>query len=242
MRSQAFEDVPRVVVAHGSPDPRSAPVVRALAERSGAAASFLEFDSPDPLTVLRDLAREGHQRACLVPLLLTNAYHARIDIPRIANEAREFINIDQAAPVGDLSHARALVVGLPECDGVVVGAAGTRIQAGRSHIENVAAEVQRLTGRAARAAFATGEGPSLGDAVSQLRAQGARRVGVALYFIAPGKLSDWAAASAWKAGASFVGHPLGSSEEGSASLSSVMGSRFSTPNAVLVGSTTNSTV
>lgn len=242
MSTDHSQSVPRVLVAHGSPDPRSAPVVRSLARRTDSVASFLEFDQPDPLTVLRDLARTGHQRVRIVPLLLTNAYHARIDIPRIAAEAGEFIGIDQTAPVGDLSHVPALVVGLPEFDGVVVGAAGTRIPAGRSHINSVAQEVQRYSLRPALAAFATGEGPRVDEAVAQLRADGAQRVAVVSYFIAPGKLSDLAAKSALSAGACFVGQPLGSSDDGSASLSSVIGKRFSTPSAIRVGSTTNNTV
>ncbi|QSB04438.1 sirohydrochlorin chelatase [Natronoglycomyces albus] len=241
-RSQRRSNQAVLLVAHGSPDPRSAPVVRALAERCGAHASFLEFDQPHPLTALRELADQGHLSATLVPLLLTNAYHARIDVPRIAAEASGFIDIHQATPVGTLSHARSLVVGLPDCDGVVVGAAGTRVAAGRSHIHAVAAETGRLLGVPALAGFATGEGLRPAEAVRQLRAQGARRVAAVSYFIAPGKLSDVAMHSAREGGAIFVGQPLGVSESGSSSISAAIGRRVSTPRASLVGATTSKTV
>ncbi|MET8089077.1 CbiX/SirB N-terminal domain-containing protein, partial [Micromonospora sp. NPDC005220] len=79
---------PVVLVAHGSRDPRAAAATRALARAVAAArpgtqvwASWLDHTEPGPTEVLRDLAVAGHRRAVLVPLLLTAAYHHRVDIP-----------------------------------------------------------------------------------------------------------------------------------------------------------------
>ncbi|MEU8255265.1 CbiX/SirB N-terminal domain-containing protein [Micromonospora inaquosa] len=79
---------PVVLVAHGSRDPRAADATRALARAVSAArpgtpvwASWLDHTEPGPTEVLRELAVAGHRRAVLVPLLLTAAYHNRVDIP-----------------------------------------------------------------------------------------------------------------------------------------------------------------
>ncbi|MBQ1033835.1 sirohydrochlorin chelatase [Micromonospora sp. SD19] len=79
---------PVVLVAHGSRDPRAADATRALARAVSAArpgtpvwASWLDHTEPGPTELLRQLAVAGHRRAVLVPLLLTAAYHHRVDIP-----------------------------------------------------------------------------------------------------------------------------------------------------------------
>ncbi|RKN39944.1 cobalamin biosynthesis protein CbiX [Micromonospora endolithica] len=84
-----------VLVAHGSRDPRAAEATRALARavavvRPGApvVASWLDHTEPGPTAVLRELAKAGHARAVLVPLLLTAAYHRRVDIPAAVDAAR----------------------------------------------------------------------------------------------------------------------------------------------------------
>ncbi|MGH8878847.1 MAG: sirohydrochlorin chelatase, partial [Stackebrandtia sp.] len=78
---------PTVLVAHGSPDHRSQAVVRDIAAAANATATFLDFDAPDPVSVLKGLADSGHRQATLVPLLLTHAYHGRVDVPRVALDA-----------------------------------------------------------------------------------------------------------------------------------------------------------
>src|ERR1700732_1953370 len=71
-----------VLAAHGSPDPRSAANARAVANRIrfmrpglGVRVAFCELNTPR----LADVLRPG---AVVTPLLLADAYHARIDIPR----------------------------------------------------------------------------------------------------------------------------------------------------------------
>src|SRR5437660_372483 len=57
-------------------------------------------------------------------------------------------------------------------------------------------------------AFATGNGPSPAEAANQLRRLGARRVVIALWFLAPGKLTDRVARFAAAEGISMAA-PLG---------------------------------
>ncbi|MER7458567.1 CbiX/SirB N-terminal domain-containing protein [Micromonospora sp. NPDC126480] len=86
---------PVVLVAHGSRDPRAADATRALARAVSAARpglrvlpSWLDHTRPGPAEVLRELAAAGHSRVVLVPLLLTAAYHRRVDIPEAVAAAR----------------------------------------------------------------------------------------------------------------------------------------------------------
>ncbi|MFK3983165.1 sirohydrochlorin chelatase [Micromonospora sp. NPDC050397] len=86
---------PVVLVAHGSRDPRAAAETRALVRAVELArpglpvrASYLDHAGPRPGQVLHDLAAAGHPYATVVPLLLTAAYHGRVDIPGAIATAR----------------------------------------------------------------------------------------------------------------------------------------------------------
>ena len=76
-----------VLLAHGSPDPRHRAGVEALADHVRAMAShravhtaYLDHHPPAPADVARALGPE----AVVVPVLLTPAYHARVDVPEAA--------------------------------------------------------------------------------------------------------------------------------------------------------------
>ena len=76
-----------ILAAHGSADPRSAEVAKALAGRIRRLrpalevhAAFLEQSAPHVADVLADVARRQHP-AVVVPMLLASAYHARVDLP-----------------------------------------------------------------------------------------------------------------------------------------------------------------
>jgi len=191
--------------------------VRAIAAAAGAHVGFLEFNEPDPVAVLNALADSGADRAVALPLLLTDAYHSRTDLPEVAKRAeaaRPGFDVAVARPVGDLSLAKALIRDLPEgIDGLVVCAAGTRVDEGRAHVAAVAAEAGRLLGVPAGPGFASGPGPKAGETVEQLKTQGAQRIAAVCYFIAPGLLCDTALDSARGAGVVHVGEPLGTAPE-----------------------------
>ncbi|MCW2560737.1 MAG: hypothetical protein JWP55_4701, partial [Mycobacterium sp.] len=78
-----------VLAAHGSADPRSAAVAFALAGRLrrlrpwlDVHAAFLEQCGPNLSDVLVDVGRRPG-RTVVVPMLLADAYHARVDIPAV---------------------------------------------------------------------------------------------------------------------------------------------------------------
>jgi sirohydrochlorin ferrochelatase len=73
-----------VALAHGSRDPRSARTVRALVSEVHAMrpdlpieTAFLDLSRPDFHTVVDRLVRSGVEEIVVVPLLLTEAFHAR---------------------------------------------------------------------------------------------------------------------------------------------------------------------
>jgi sirohydrochlorin ferrochelatase len=212
-----------LLVAHGSRDPRAAAATSALARAVQEVhpewevyASYLDHQGPRPFDVLAGLDAAGHRRAVLVPLLLTAAYHGRVDVPAVVRAADESLRIDVGltdvlGPVSPLlleGLVRRLAAASPAFDAVVLAAAGTRDAAARATVEEAASALGERLGVPCAVAYASAAPPTAGAAVERLRAAGARRVGVAAYFLAPGRLYDVAAQSARAAGAVTVAEPL----------------------------------
>ena len=77
-----------VALAHGSRDPRSAATVKALVDEVRRMRpdlriepAFLELSKPSFQTAVDKLVRAGFDEIVVVPLLLTEAYHAKVDVP-----------------------------------------------------------------------------------------------------------------------------------------------------------------
>ncbi|WP_030438684.1 sirohydrochlorin chelatase [Actinoplanes subtropicus] len=206
-----------VLVAHGSRDPRAAAATEALARAVRRArpgwdvrASYLDHAGPRPLEVLAALP--PGRRAVVVPLLLTKAYHGRVDLPAVLSAAAGLpVSVTLADGLGP---APAVIEGLvrrlpaERLDAVVLAAAGTRDAAARKTIDGAAEALSARLSLPCAVSYASGAPPLPGAAVDLLRAAGARRVGVAAYFLAPGRLYDLAARSALEAGAVAVAEPL----------------------------------
>ncbi|HEX8345522.1 MAG TPA: CbiX/SirB N-terminal domain-containing protein [Actinoplanes sp.] len=232
-----------VLVAHGSRDPRGAAATRALARAAGAArpdwevhGSYLDHSLPRPVQVLGALEAAGHTRAVLAPLLLTAAYHGRVDVPAEVAAARAGgVRIDVAiadvlGPVDgrvdpllldglcrrlDEAVAAEVLAGGDDrpLDGVVLAAAGTRNGSARGTVGRAAAALGARLGVPCTVAYASAAPPAAGAAVARLRAAGATRVGLAAYFLAPGLLYDVTVGSAREAGAVAAAAPLGDAPE-----------------------------
>ncbi|MFI6133451.1 sirohydrochlorin chelatase [Micromonospora sp. NPDC051141] len=217
---------PVVLVAHGSRDPRAAEATRALARAVGAGCpgrpvlpAWLDHTDPGPADVLRRLAADGHSRVVLVPLLLTAAYHRKVDIPAAVAAAGAGLDVrvtEVLGPTGGVVDGR-LLAGLrrrlgeaagADADAVVLAAAGTRDPAARASVGRVAAALGTGLGVPCRVSYASAAPPEVGGAVRRLRSAGARRVAVAAYFLAPGRFHDGVRAAARSAGAVAVADPL----------------------------------
>lgn len=189
-----------VLTAHGSADPRSAAVTHAVAGRIrrlrpwlDVRAAFLEKTSPSLGEVLTET-----DDAVVTPFLLASAYHARIDIPAIVTESGA--GVQQASTLGEdpallavLRHrlAEAGVSADDEGLGVVVVAVGSSDPAANARTATVATTLMAGTRWAGtQTAYATGPYANLAEVESTLRDQGARRLVIAPWFLAPGRITD----------------------------------------------------
>jgi sirohydrochlorin ferrochelatase len=212
-----------ILAAHGSADPRSAEVGHALAGRIRRLrpglevhAAFLEQCMPHVADVLSELALRRHG-SVVVPMLLASAYHARIDLPA-AIEASGAL-VQQADVLGEdpaliTLLGRRLAEAGASADqrdlGVIVVAVGSSNQQANASTATLApALTARTQWAGVEVAFATGPQPNLPEAAARLRRRGARRLIVAPWFLAPGRITDRVAKSAAALGIPMA-NPLGS--------------------------------
>jgi sirohydrochlorin ferrochelatase len=83
-----------VALAHGSRDPRSAQTikdlvaeVRSMRPDLRVEPAFLDLAKPSFATVVDRLVRAGYDEIVVVPLLLNQAFHAKVDVPNALAEA-----------------------------------------------------------------------------------------------------------------------------------------------------------
>lgn len=222
-----------VALAHGSRDPRSAETITALVQSVRAMRpdlriepAFLELSRPSFTTVVDRLVRAGHDEIVVVPLLLTEAFHAKVDVPSAlaaASARHEGLQIRATEILGlepcflevlDERLREALRDSrVRELDALVLAAAGSTDPLANQAVARLA----RLWGTHHKlpvtAAFASASPPATGEAVRAFRAEGRRHIAVASLFLAPGFLPDRAAELAREAGAVAVSAPLGAHPE-----------------------------
>ncbi len=161
-----------------------------------------------------------------LPLLLTDAYHSKTDIPSVLHAAAAALpglRIRYAETLGPhplligamerrLSEA-GVRIGDPDT-AVVLASAGSSDPAAREVIAALARDWQALRGwREVVPAFASAASPSPAGAVTALRRSGASRVVVATYLLAPGVFADKVRESSRAAGATAVSAVLGAAPE-----------------------------
>jgi sirohydrochlorin ferrochelatase len=218
-----------LVVAHGSRDPRHAATVDALVRRARALrpglraeTAFLDFTLPSVPGVLERLAAEGVRDVVALPLLLTRAFHAKADIPAVLRQAPPALRLRQAEVLGPSPlliaaverrlYEAGLTPGDKSATGVVLASTGSTDPEAIAVIAETARELRRTGWCSVRPAFASASLPRTEDAVRALRAEeGVRRVAVAPYVLAPGRLPDRIAAGA--GGADVLADVLGPSPE-----------------------------
>jgi sirohydrochlorin ferrochelatase len=192
-----------VLTAHGSEDPRSAANARAVAGRVArlrpgldVRLAFCELNAPNLVDVLNACAGGS----VVTPLLLADAYHARVDIPAQIARCAAGHGVRQADVLGEddrlvsVLGERLAELGVSPFDdelGVIVVAIGSSNRAANARTATVASKLAARTRWAgATTAFATRPDSSPAEAVSRLRRRGARRVVIAPWFLAPGRLPD----------------------------------------------------
>lgn len=222
-----------IALAHGSRDKRSADTITQLVAATKALRpdlriekAFLDHAKPNFQTVVDRLVRAGFDEIVVVPLLLVEAFHAKVDVPALIAEATtrhpalriratEVLGLEpRFLEVLDERLREALSVNrVRELDALVLAAAGTTDPLANQAVARLA----RLWGAHHKlpvsAAYASAAPPATGEAVRAFRAQGRRHIAVASLFLAPGHLVDRASELALEAGAIAVSEPLGAHPE-----------------------------
>ncbi|MGH3497438.1 MAG: sirohydrochlorin chelatase [Nocardioidaceae bacterium] len=222
-----------VALAHGSRDPRSSATTRALVKEVRALRpdlrivhAFLELANPSHEKVIDSLVAKGVDEVVVVPLLLSEAHHARVDVPAVVAAAQRRhpgLGVTSAPVLGlhpaymDILDTRlraALAQArVRELDALVLASAGTSdplVNASMTRFARTWGARHKLP---AVAAFASASPPATGEAVRALRRDGRRHIAVGQLFLAPGFLPDRAAELALEAGAVAVSEPLGVDQE-----------------------------
>jgi sirohydrochlorin ferrochelatase len=227
-----------LAVAHGSADPRASATIAGLmamvAERAGSRGpelrtAFLGHAPPSLPQAMSTITGERDVR--VLPLLLTAAYHSKADIPRmLARAASDFprLRVSYGSTLGPHPLLlRALERRLAEVDGsvtgtrqdqartgVVLASAGSTDPEANLTIARLAARWQASAGWwAVRTGYASASGPSPAEAVADLLRDGAPRVVVASYLLAPGLFADRIRRTCLAAGAAAVSPVLGAAPE-----------------------------
>jgi sirohydrochlorin ferrochelatase len=218
-----------VALAHGSRDPRSAATINALVAEVRAMrpdlrieAAFLDLSRPSFTTVVDRLVKAGFDEIVVVPLLLSEAFHARIDVPSaVAEQAarHEGLQIRATAILGhEMSFLEVLDQRLREAlaaarcrelDALVLAAAGSSDPLANQAVARLARVWGAHHKLPVKAAYASSAPPATGEAVRAFRHEGRRHIAVASLFLAPGSLIDRASELAIDAGAVAVSEPLG---------------------------------
>jgi len=213
-----------VLTAHGSADPRAAANTHVVADQLrlirpslDVRVAFCEKSTPN----LRDVLTALDGPAVVTPLLLADAYHARVDIPDIIAEVQagsahaDILRADTLGEDPRLVHVMRhrldeLDLDLDRTDtGVLVVAVGSSHAEANAGTATLADALARGT-RWARVgvAYATGPTPSVAEGIAELRHLGARKIALAPWFIAGGRITDRVAAIAAAEGIAMA-EPLG---------------------------------
>ncbi len=222
-----------VALAHGSRDPRSARTVREIVAATRRLRpdlriepAFLDHVKPDLDTLVGQLVGAGHSEVVVVPLLVTSAYHARVDVPRVVEEVAsrtpglgvrtaDVVGTDTAllAVLDERLRESLRAARVRELDALVLAAAGSSDARANARVARLARIWGARHHLPTSVAYASAAPPSAGEAVRDWRRQGRRHVAVGSLFIAPGMLPDRVAELAFEAGALAVSAPLGAHDE-----------------------------
>ena len=205
----ARDDVPAVLVAHGTAHLPGLHTLDALVDRIrflrpglDLSLGFVSTAEPRPARLLAGLAERGAGQAVVLPLFLGSGFHVGHDIPEAVRSAAG-LRVHTARPLGpDPMLAQALADRLAAVTGrvfgtqVVLAAAGSHSRRANADAFVMAGLLSERLGMQVRTAFLTAAEPSAAAVLTRLCRRG-RPVAVATYLIAEGgytrRLQDIAA-------------------------------------------------
>ena len=194
---------PLIGLAHGSRHATVAAgieqLLEATAELTGTAvrAAYLDLTAPDLDTVASELAAAGERRAVIAPLLFTDAFHARIDVPAAAARAAASTGVDLALAsilgtgedVADVIVDRLAAAGADRDEPVLLYAVGSSRAEANAAVDDLARRLSRRRGTPVRAGFGTTE-PRAAGVLTDLQLLSDLPGTVVPLFVAPGLLLD----------------------------------------------------
>lgn len=204
-----------LLVAHGTRDPAGAVVTEAVAAQVRALTGvpvepcYVDVRRPTPAEALARLPGP----VVAVPMFLAAGYHVRVDVPaQLAATGRsdvllaETFGPDPALVAAAAERLRR--AGMRDGDAVVLAVAGSSDPFARADGATAARRLARVVrAPVTLATIATG-GPRVDQAVARLRADGARRVAVGSWLLAPGLFQR----ALGRSGADVVAEPLATHE------------------------------
>ncbi len=200
-----------LLVAHGTRDPAGAVVTEQVAARARqalgvpVAASYVDVHRPTPADALAHLPGP----CVAVPMFLAAGYHVRVDVPAQlrATGRSDVLLADTFGPdprLVDAAVQRLTEAGSGAQDAVVLAVIGSSDPRAQADSALAARRLGRRLARPVTLATTAIGGPRVPEAVARLRAEGATRVAVASWLLAPGLFHTRLAQS----GADVVAAPL----------------------------------
>jgi sirohydrochlorin ferrochelatase len=182
-----------IACSHGTSDESGRAAIAALVEQTRALvpgirveAAFVDVEEPAVDAVVDRCATDGP--VVVVPLLLSTGFHTKVDIARAVGAHHGRAVAAPALGPHDLlvDVLQSRLAEIAPHDGVVLAAAGSSDPAAAVDVQAVAAQLGARLQRPVHVGFAAGAGQRIPDAVAQARRDGAARVGIASYVLAPG--------------------------------------------------------
>jgi sirohydrochlorin ferrochelatase len=178
--------------------------------------AFLEHDYPRLDEWLDAAVRSSAGTVCCLGLLLSDGYHAEVDVPSALNRAQSLgdgsLCIDDRGTLGSGTWLMRAVQRAVNAFGgadspLVLISAGSSQPKARHQAYDVASRIARQHRGPVVVAAASGPEPRLGDAIAALRTGQADVIAVQL-MLAPGVLSDRIADEAGQCGVRALAPPL----------------------------------
>lgn len=183
-----------LLIAHGTRDPAGAVVTERVAERARLRlgvpvhACYADVRGPTPADVLAEIGGP----VVAVPAFLAAGYHVRADVAEQlrATGRTDVVLADAFGPDPVLVAAaaeRIAEAGSRPDDAVVLAVAASSDPHAQADGARAARRMGRLLGRPVTLApIVLGDRPGVADVVARLRSEGAHRVAVASWLLAPG--------------------------------------------------------
>ena len=194
--------IPLITLSHGSRKKSAAACITALTHEAGrmletpAVEAHLELAEPSLDQVVATLSAEGVTRAALVPLLFSNAYHAKIDVPEAVKDASEKYGVEllvgpHLGTGSDVAGvlAQRLRADAPTDAHVILYSVGSSHVSANESVIDLAHTIALLTGFSVEVVPATG-GPGAGGAGVIEVASKHKAVHILPLFVTEGLLLD----------------------------------------------------